>query len=61
MSDDTPFNVLIQQAVDLKYAQLAQDRRKYDSNIKWYRDSLFAKEVRLGDVLCLYLGCNSFV
>lgn len=53
MSDDTPFNVLIQQSIDLKYAQLALDRKKYDSNIKWYRDSLFAKEV--ASLLCVCL------
>lgn len=47
MCDDVPFPVLMQQAADIKFAQLAQDRRKYDSNIKWYRDSLFGKEVRV--------------
>jgi len=43
--DDTPFEVLMKQAADIKFAQLAQDRRKYDSRIRWYRNSLFAKQV----------------
>ena len=39
--DGVPFNVLMQQASDLKTAQLAIDRKRYDSFPIWYRNSLF--------------------
>ncbi len=42
---DVPFDVLMKQAIDLKSAQLAENRRVYDSWKPWYRNSLFSREV----------------
>jgi hypothetical protein len=42
---DTPFEVLLQKAAALKTAQLAQDRKLFDSFEKWYQDSLYSEEV----------------
>jgi hypothetical protein len=43
--DDLPFEIIMKQAMDLKTSQLAENRRKYDSENIWFRHSLFAKEV----------------
>lgn len=47
---DTPFNVLLEQAVALKTSQASINRRKYDKFHSWYQHSLYAiedvKEIR---------------
>ena len=43
--NDTPLDVILQQAAALKTAQLAVDRTKFDSWDTWYQHSLFSKEV----------------
>ena len=40
--DDTPFDVVMQQAAKLKTEQLAVYRRKYDTFPLWYQHSLFS-------------------
>lgn len=45
MIDGTPLNVLIEQASQLKSAQLAESRRKFDNQLIWYRNSLYSKDV----------------
>jgi hypothetical protein len=45
MIDGTPLNVLIEQASQLKSAQLAESRRKFDGQLIWYRNSLYSKDV----------------
>ena len=42
MIDDTPFDVIMQQAMKLKTEQLAVNRRKYDASPLWYQHSLFS-------------------
>ena len=43
-----PFDVLVQQAVALKRARAAPDRKQFDSWSEWYRHSLHASEVSIG-------------
>jgi hypothetical protein len=59
MNDDVPFEVIMKQAMDLKTSQLAENRRKYDSEKIWFRHSLFAKEVisLLLFLIVFYLVC----
>jgi hypothetical protein len=52
--DNVPFDVLMKQAADLKTAQLAENRRRYDAWDSWYRNSLFARDVRAFFSSCFF-------
>ncbi len=42
--DGTPFNVLMQQAAEMKTQELAQNRRYFDSLPVYFQHSLYSKE-----------------
>ena len=45
MSDGTPFEVLLQQAADLKTAQMKEQTKWFDRQPLWMQHSLFLSQV----------------